>query len=302
MNIIEEIKKLKEKKKAIILAHNYQRPEIQDIADFVGDSLGLAKEAVKTNTEVIIFCGVDFMAESAKVLNPEKIVIHPDKEARCPMAAMVDVESLQILKEEHPDAVVVTYVNTTADVKVESDICCTSANAVKVVKSVRGKKVIFVPDTNLGLYIQRFVPNKDFILWPGCCPTHHKISKDEILELKKSFPRAEIIVHPECTPEVIDIADHIYSTEGMVKHVSRVDTNEFIIGTERELCYRLKKENPTRIIHPIKTAVCPTMKRITIKKVLRSLERLEPRVELSDEIIEGAKIPLQRMVKIGRSE
>ncbi len=179
-DIISKIIKLKERHNAIILAHNYQIPEVQDIADFAGDSLGLAIKATETNAKVIVFCGVDFMAESAKILNPEKIVIHPDKKAQCPMAAMVDVESLGWVKEKNPRAVVVAYVNTTADVKAQTDICCTSSNAVKVIKSVKEKDIIFIPDTNLGLYVKRFIHNKNLILWPGICPTHHKIQKEEI--------------------------------------------------------------------------------------------------------------------------
>ncbi|MBU4256680.1 MAG: quinolinate synthase NadA, partial [Thermoplasmatales archaeon] len=252
--------------------------------------------------DIIIFCGVDFMAESAKILNPEKIVVHPDREAKCPMAQMVDVESLQILKNEHKDAAVVSYVNTTADVKAITDVCCTSSNAVKIIRSLPEKKIIFVPDTNLGLYVQRFIKDKKFILWPGCCPTHHKISKDEILELKKQHQNAQIIVHPECVPEVIDIADFVYSTEGMVKHVKESSSNEFIIGTEQELCYRLKKENPDKTFYSLKTAVCPTMKIITMDKVLKSLEVLKPEVILSKEIIEKAKAPLEKMMRIGRGD
>lgn len=301
-DIISRIIKLKEKHNAIILAHNYQIPEVQDIADFAGDSLGLAIKATETNAKVIVFCGVDFMAESAKILNPEKIVIHPDKKAQCPMAAMVDVESLGWVKEKNPRAVVVAYVNTTADVKAQTDICCTSSNAVKVIKSVKEKDIIFIPDTNLGLYVKRFIHNKNLILWPGICPIHHKIQKEEILKIKEKHPKAEILVHPECRPEVIDIADHVFSTQGMVNYVPKADSKEFIIGTERELCYRLKKENPTKTFYSLKTAICPNMKKITLQKVLKSMESLEPKISLSEEIIQMAKKPLQRMIDIGRGD
>ena len=209
--IIRKIKNLKEKQDIVILAHNYQIPEIQDIADFVGDSLDLSLKATKTDAKNVIFCGVDFMAESAKILNPDKNVIIPDKDAKCPMAAMVDTESLGWLIKDNPDAEVVSYINTTADIKAISDICCTSSNGVKVVKGRSSKKIIFVPDRNLGLYVQRFVPEKEMILWPGICPTHHEISKEEILEIKEEHPNSEIIVHPECRPEVIDMADHAFS-------------------------------------------------------------------------------------------
>ncbi|MFX1297231.1 MAG: quinolinate synthase NadA [Promethearchaeota archaeon] len=301
-SVTKKIKQLKEGKNAVILAHNYQRPEVQDIADFVGDSLGLAQKAKQTNVEVIIFCGVDFMAESAKILNPEKIVVHPDIKAQCPMAAMVDVESLRWVKDDNPHAITIAYINTTADVKAEVDICCTSSNAVKIIKSVKERDIIFIPDTNLGLYVKRFVHNKNIILWPGICPTHHKINKEEIQDLKEEHPMAEIIVHPECQPRVIDLADHVFSTQGMVSYVARVKTEEFIICTERELCYRLKKENPNKIFYSAKSAICPNMKQITLEKVLTSLETLDYEITLSQEIIKKAKIPLQRMIDIGRGD
>jgi quinolinate synthase len=296
------IKQLKNQHNTIILAHNYQLPEIQDIADFLGDSLDLAKKATKTDAENIIFCGVDFMAESAKILNPDKNVIIPDIDATCPMAHMVDAKGLKKLKEQHPDAEVVAYINTTAETKTLADICCTSANGTKIVKSVSSKKVIFVPDKNLGAYIQRLVPEKEMILWPGLCATHHRIRKEDIIKLKKEHPKAEVLVHPECRLEVIDIADHALSTNGMVNHAKQSDCKEFIIGTEKELCYRLKKENPDKEFYPIKSAICPNMKKITLEKVLNSLETLEPKIILSEEIMKKAKIPLQKMMDIGRGD
>ena len=300
--IEDNIKSLKKSQDALILAHNYQIAEIQDIADFVGDSLDLATKATKTDVKNIIFCGVDFMAESAKILNPTKNVIIPDIDAKCPMAGMVDPESLGWMIKENPEGDVVTYVNTTADVKAISDICCTSSNGVKIVKSRTAKKIIFVPDRNLGLYVQRFTPEKEMILWQGICPTHHKISKKEILQIKEKHPKSEILVHPECKPDVIDIADYVFSTNGMVNHVKQSKTNEFIIGTEKELCYRLKKENPEKTFHSLESAICPNMKKITLKKVLKSLESLEPKVELSENILKKAKIPLQRMMDVGRGD
>jgi quinolinate synthase len=300
--IINKIKELKQKNNAIILAHNYQTPDIQDIADFVGDSLDLSLKATKTDAKNIIFCGVDFMAEAAKILNPEKTVIHPDKSAECPMAEMVDAESLSWLIKDNPDAEVVAYINTTAEVKALVDICCTSANGVKIVKSTSSKKVIFVPDTNLGLYIQRSVPEKEMILWPGICSTHHKISKEEILALKKEHPGAEVLVHPECRLEVIDIADKAFSTNGMVNYVKQSKAKEFIIGTEKDMCYRLKKENPEKTFYPVLSAVCPNMKKITLEKVLNSLKTLEPKTILPDDIMKKARLPLQKMMDVGRGD
>ncbi len=292
----QRIKELQKKQNAVILAHNYQNPDIQDIADFIGDSLDLSLKATKTDATVIVFCGVDFMAESAKILNPAKTVILPDKTANCPMAQMVDTESLSWLMKEHPDADVVAYINTTAEVKTLADICCTSANGVKVVKSRAAKKIIFVPDRNLGLYIQNQVPEKKMILWPGICSTHHNIKKEEILVLKNAHPSAEILVHPECQPDVIELADYAFSTNGMVAHVKTSPTNEFIIGTEKGLCYRLEKENPGKKFYPVPSAICPNMKKTTLEKVLKSIATLEPTIELSEEIIKKAQIPLQRMM------
>ncbi|RLF44252.1 MAG: quinolinate synthase, partial [Thermoplasmata archaeon] len=230
MYYVEKLEKLKKERNAIILAHNYQRPEIQDVADFVGDSLALAMKAKQTDADVIVFCGVDFMAESAKIINPDKVVLFPDEKAKCPMAAMIDAESVVKLKEKYGYDVV-SYINTSAAVKAVSDICCTSANAVKVVESVPNG-IIFTPDENLGLYVKRFVKDKDIILWPGFCPTHMGISLKDILKLKKEHPQAEVLAHPECTPEVIDIADKVASTEGMVRYAKETEAKEFIVATE----------------------------------------------------------------------
>ena len=300
--ILDRIKKLKEKNNAIILAHNYQIPVVQDIADFVGDSLDLAMKATNTDAENIIFCGVDFMADSAKILNPDKNVIHPDKKAKCPMAGMVEAESLGWLKKFHSNAKVVSYINTTSDVKAISDICCTSSNGTKIVESLPNRDIIFVPDRNLGLYIQRSIKDKNMILWPGICPTHHNIEKEEILEIKRRHPKAEVLVHPECRPAVIDASDHVFSTNGMVNYVINSDTKEFIIGTEKDLCYRLKKENPGKTFYSLKTAVCPNMKKITLEKVLNSLGSLDPKIKIPNDIMERAKAPLQKMMEVGRGD
>lgn len=303
MSITERIVQLKKERNAVILAHNYQRPEVQDVADFIGDSLALCMQAQKTGAEVIIFCGVDFMAESAVILNPDKIVVHPEKESRCPMAAMVDAESLKAEKEKYPDAAVVSYVNTTAAVKAESDICCTSANAVKVIESLPNKRIIFVPDQNLAMYVKRFVKDKEIIPWPGYCIVHQNyIQKDLILKLKKEHPGAEVMVHPECTPDVIDIADSVFSTEGMVRHAMNSKSKKFIVGTEEGLTYRMKKLMPEKNFYPIPQAICVNMKKITIEKVLGSMETLGPKVTIPEDIVQRARQPLERMIKIGRRD
>ncbi len=296
----EEIARLKKQKNAIILGHNYQRKEVQEVSDFLGDSYGLSVQASKTDAKIIVFCGVDFMAESAKILNPQKTVLHPNLRARCPMAAMVDVKSLRELKAEHPGAPVVSYVNTSADVKAESDICCTSANAVKIVQSLPDKKIIFVPDTNLGLYVQRFVKDKEIVLWPGYCPTHVNIKVDDLKALKKKHPDAEILVHPECTPDVVDFADFAYSTEGIIKHVVSSPKKEFIIGTEANMLHRLRKEAPGKTLYEVPTATCPNMREITLENVRDSLLKMQHKIELPDDIIKRAKVPLERMIAAGR--
>jgi len=296
--LVSKIKRLKRERNIVILAHNYQPPEIQDIADFVGDSLDLSRKATKVSSKYIVFCGVNFMAESAQILNPDKVVLHPSLDARCPMADMVNIKELERLQDENPDALTVAYINTTAETKAMADICCTSANAVHVIKKLDAKKIIFVPDRNLGSYVKRFVVDKEIMIWPGYCHTHENISKDDILRLKSKYPNAEIMVHPECRSDVIDIADFVFSTNGMVKHVRESKAKEFIVGTEKGLCYRLRKENPDKRFYEIDKAVCPDMKKITLEKILASMENLEPRVELSSNVMEMAKKPLDKMLEI----
>jgi len=242
------------------------------------------------------------MAESAKILNPEKTVILPNLDAKCPMAAMVDLESLMWMKQKHPDAAIVSYVNTTAEIKSISDICVTSSNAVNIIKKLEEKTIIFVPDTNLGKYVSKFIKDKEILIWPGICPTHHRIKKDHIISLKKIHPHAEILVHPECNPDVIELADYAFSTQGMINYTKTSQSKEFIIGTEKELCYRLELNNPKKSFYPIDIAVCPNMKKITIQHVLKCLQTLKPIVELSDDIIKNASIPLERMIEFGRSD
>jgi quinolinate synthase len=298
----DAVVQLKKEKDAIILGHNYQRKEVQDVSDFLGDSYGLSVQASKTSSRVIVFCGVDFMAESAKILNPDKTVLHPNLRARCPMAAMVDASSLRALKSEHPGAPVVSYVNTSAEVKAESDICCTSANAVKIVKSLPDRKVIFVPDTNLGLYVQRFVKDKEMVFWPGYCPTHVNITKGSLEALKAQHTEAEILVHPECTPDVIDFADQAYSTEGILRHVQTSPKKEFIIGTEENMIHRLRKEAPGKVFYAVPRATCPNMREISLEDVRDALAKTQFRIELSAEVIRRARMPLERMIAAGRQE
>jgi quinolinate synthase len=242
------------------------------------------------------------MAESAKVLNPSKTVILPEPQAKCPMAAMCDAESLHEVRGKYPDAVVVSYVNTSAACKAETDVCCTSSNAVKVVGKIDAKQIIFVPDCNLGYYVQRFFPEKEIIVWPGFCPTHDLISPEAIVLLKKSHPKALVLVHPECRPEVVDLADKVASTEGILKFARSSEAQEFIISTEGTMTYRLGKENPTKKFYEVEGAVCPTMKMITLDMIIRSLETLEPAIELPEEVMDKARKPLERMMEIGRGD
>ncbi len=300
MSLRDEILAAKEEKDLVLVAHNYQLGVIQDTADYVGDSFGLAKKVSEMDVPYVVFCGVDFMAESAAVLNPEKVVIHPEKTSRCPMAAMVDTEELKSYKEKHPDTAVVSYVNTNIETKAESDICCTSSNAVKVVESVEEDRVLFLPDRNLGNYVKRFVDDKEVDLWEGYCATHDDITVEQIKELLEEHPDAEVVVHPECRPEVVDIADHVGSTAGILKRAKESPSKLMIIGTEREMGHRLRKEVSDKTFIFPGEPVCTNMKKITPEKVLRSLETLEPRVSLDEDTMKRARKPLERMVKVGR--
>jgi quinolinate synthase len=302
MNIIDKIKKLKNEKNAVILAHNYQIPEVQDIADFVGDSLGLSIEAARTDASIIVFCGVHFMAETAKILSPQKIVLLPDKNAGCPMADMIDAGSLKSLQEKHPDAVTVCYVNTTAAVKALCDYCCTSANAQKIMENIlsnhKGKEIIFVPDQFLAQNVSAQVKH-DFIIWEGYCPTHAKILPENIMQAKRLHPKAKVIVHPECRPTVTELADVVTSTEGMSKYIRKAPETDFIIGTETGIIHRMKKENPDKIFYPVtEMAVCPNMKKITLEKVLWSLEDLSYEIAVPTDIMEKARLSIERMLQV----
>lgn len=299
--LIEDIMELKEKRRAVILAHNYQLGEIQDIADFVGDSLELSQNAAQTDARVIVFCGVHFMAETASILCPDKTVLLPDLNAGCPMANMITAEQLIAEKKKHPGATVVCYVNSTAAVKAESDICCTSANAVKVVESVPGDDILFIPDQYLGHYVSTKT-NKNVIFWPGFCPTHARIQPEHIARLKHDYPNARIVVHPECKPGVIAMADEVLSTGGMIRYARREDVHEMIVGTEIGIIHRLRKENPGKKFIPVsEQAVCPNMKLITLEKVLWALEEMAPEVKVPEETRIRAKQAVDRMLAIGRS-
>ena len=299
VTLADRIQKLKEEKDAVILAHNYQIGEVQDIADFVGDSLQLSIEASKVRSSIIVFCGVNFMAETAKILNPDKMVLLPDSNAGCPMADMITADQLRELKGQHPGAVVICYVNSTAEVKALSDICCTSSNAIKVVESVpEDKDIIFIPDKYLGSYVQEKTGRK-MIFWNGWCPTHIRINAKQIIELKKKHLDSEVIVHPENTPEVIEVADRVESTGGMLKYMKNSDNKSFIIGTEVGIIHRLKKENPDKEFIPAFTkAICPDMKLTNLEKILWSLEGEETKIEVPEDIAVRAKSAIDRMIAL----
>jgi len=296
--LIRDITALKVDKKAVLLAHNYQLGEVQDIADYVGDSLELARTAAETDAEVIVFCGVHFMAETASILCPGKKVLLPNSNAGCPMADMITAEDLRQMKKEIPGATVVCYVNTTAEVKAESDICCTSANAVEVVESLPPGEIIFVPDQYLGKYVESRTGRR-MHLWPGFCPTHARITPGDIVDLRKDYPEAKVLVHPECRPEVIALADEALSTGGICRYARESEACEIIVGTEIGIIYRLKKENPTKVFIPIsEQAICPDMKLITLEKIRDSLKTIAPEVSVSDEIRSKAKAAVDRMLEV----
>jgi len=320
--IVEEILKLKEQRRAIIIAHNYQREEVQEIADFTGDSLELSRQAAEVDCDVIVFCGVNFMAESASILSPEKTVLLPELEANCPMADMIRVSgerkvwktfpgyeeqpafvfphdfTLLDMKEKYPGVPVVTYVNTTADVKAESDICCTSANVVKVVESVDSDTVICVPDRNLSAWAQKNT-GKKIITWDGFCHVHDRVTADDVERARKEHPDAVLMAHPECRLEVLELADHVTSTSGMLRYAKASDAKEFIVGTEVGLLYRLRKENPDKIFHPLrKDMICPNMKKTRLESVLFALKEMKHEVKVPEDIRIKAVKALDKMLEI----
>jgi quinolinate synthase len=296
-----QIRQLARERNALLIAHNYQRDEVQAVADITGDSLALSMEAARTDREVIVFCGVHFMAESAAILAPEKTVLLPRPDSGCPMADMVTAEGLIALKAEHPDATVVTYVNSSAAVKAESDICCTSSNAISVARSLPAKKLLMVPDRNLGRYIARQVPEKDYIFWEGYCPTHDRLKTEEIVKAKADNPDALFMAHPECRPEILDLADHICSTSGMYEFARSNPATTFIVGTEEGILWRLRKENPDKtFIIPSRGLICPNMKLTSLDDILKSLETLEPRITVPEPVRLRALTALERMLAVPR--
>ncbi len=298
-DLARKIMALKKKRNAVILVHNYQLPEVQEIADYRGDSLELSRIAAKTEAGVIVFCGVHFMAETASILSPDKLVIMPDIGANCPMANMMSAAQLRALKKDHPLAMTVGYVNTSAEVKAELDVCCTSTNAVAVVKALKdAPEIIFVPDKYLGDYVAKNTGRK-LICWEGHCPTHIRITPEDILREQKFHPKAKVIVHPECLPAVVDMADSALSTSQMCKFVKDSPAKEFIVGTEVGIIYRLKQDNPDKEFYPAsERAVCPNMKRTTQEKVLFALEELREEVRVSDDIRRRAQKAINRMLEI----
>ena len=296
--LLEKINKLKDIRRAVILAHNYQPGEIQDLADFCGDSLGLSIKASETDAEVIVFCGVRFMAETAAILSPEKTVLLPDKHAGCPLADMITATQLRKLKEKHPDAVVVCYVNSTAQVKAESDYCCTSANAAEVVESIPAeKKIIFVPDQHLGRFAMEKT-GRELVLWPGYCATHVMISKEAVEETKAKYPEAIVMAHPECSEPVKEISDEILSTGQMLRFAGKSDAKQFIIATEKGIIHTLKKQNPeAEFIAASDRAICPNMKLISPAKIIAALEDMQYKITVPQDIRTRAKKALDRMVE-----
>ncbi len=300
--IEEEIAALKKERNAVILAHNYQIGEIQDIADFVGDSLRLAQEAARTKADVILFCGVHFMAETASILCPDKKVLVPDMEAGCSLADMIRPEDVRAWKEKHPNGLVVAYVNTSAAVKAESDYCCTSANAVKVVASIPAdKEILFIPDFFLGTYVKQQTGRQNMELWRGYCPTHMVIQSREIDKIRAEHPKAEFIMHPECgcLTKSMHLADKILSTEGMTRYVKESSSQEFIVATETGILHRLQKDNPGKTFIPASAqAVCTYMKMNTLEKVVNSLEKLQYEVKVPADLAKRAYLPIERMLQI----
>lgn len=297
--LVDEIRRLKKERNAIILAHNYQMPEVQDIADVVGDSYALSRHAASTDSDVIVFCGVHFMAESAKILSPDKTVLLPAKDAGCPMADMVTAPRLREMKAKYPEAAVVCYVNSSAEVKAESDICCTSSNALKVVQSVKNKQIIFVPDENLGSYVASKVPEKEFILWRGFCITHKRVKAAEVEKIRELHPNAKILMHPECEPEVQKLADFLGSTSEIIKHAGEIPERDIIIGTEEGVLHILRKQNPHKNFYLLSTGlICTNMKKTRLEDVHNALLNMQHEIQVDEDIRLKALKTLEEMLKI----
>lgn len=297
--LIHEIDRLKKERNAIIVAHNYQNDEVQDIADAMGDSFYLSKVCAKSDASVIVFCGVHFMAESAKILSPGKTVLLPESQAGCPMADSITPEDVRRLKRLYPKAAVVCYINTSADVKAESDICCTSSNAIDVVRSVDEEEVLFIPDRNLGAFVAKHVPEKHVVLYDGCCATHCRFGSKEVLEAKQLYPDAAVAVHPECEPEVTSIADYVGSTSGIIDYCRSSEKRRFIIGTEMGVIHKLKSDNPDKEFYIASTRlVCSNMKMTTLNSVYKSLKENKTVIEVEESVRRRAAGCLERMLKI----
>jgi len=295
----EKIRALKKEKNALIVAHNYQIDAVQEIADVVGDSFALSKYCATASQDIIVFCGVHFMAESAKILSPRKTVLLPERTAGCPMADMVTAADVQELKRRHPRAAVVCYINTSAAVKAECDICCTSSNAVKVIQSLKEEEIIFVPDKNLGSYIAAQVPEKKMIIWEGFCVTHHRVTVEEVIRVREAHPDALVLVHPECRPEVVALADFVGSTKQIIDFATASAEKKFIIGTEMGVLYRLKKDNPEKTFYLLSPGlICPNMKKTTLKSVYSALQQMQYSIEVAEEILIKARSALERMLQV----
>ena len=297
----EQIAKLKREKDAVILAHYYVDGEVQEIADYVGDSYFLAEIATKVPESVILFCGVSFMGESAKILNPGKKVVMADRHADCPMAHMVDIDKIRKVRAEHPDAAVVCYVNSTAEIKAESDVCVTSSNALKIVRKLPNKEIFFIPDENLGRYVAQQVPEKTFIFNDGFCNVHKSIHKEAVLQAKQAHPEAIVLAHPECTMDVLELADFVGSTSQIIDYATKSEEQAFLICTEMGVFYELMQKNPDKKFYSVvHRQLCPDMKRVSLENVLSSLESLEPEVTLGEEMRIKAEAPLKRMLELAK--
>ena len=300
MEMIQEIDRMKKEKNAVIVAHNYQIDDVQDLADIVGDSLKLSQYCASTDADIVVFCGVHFMAESAKLLSPEKTVLLPEVHAGCPMADMVTGKALRKEKKKYPDAAVVCYINSTAEVKAECDICCTSSNALRVVKSLPNKEILFVPDQNLGSYIAKQIPGKTIHLWQGYCITHHRVLKGDVEKARTLHPDALLLAHPECRPEVVELADFVGSTAQIIEYAKNSPNKKFLIGTEMGIMHKLKKDSPDKLFYLLSTGlVCPNMKKTTVESVYLALKKMRYEINLDKDVAEGAGKALEAMLAVG---
>ena len=295
----EKILKLKKEKNAIILAHLYQIPEVQEIADYVGDSYYLSQVARDAKEDLIIFCGVKFMAESAKVLSPDKTVILPAPNAGCPMADMAEVEDVEEMIKEYPDAFKVCYINSSYEVKALCDASVTSSSALNIMNNIPNKQILFLPDQNLGGYIAEFFPEKEFILWRGFCPTHHRITAEDVLNAKQEHPNVKVLAHPECSKEVRELSDYLGSTSGIIDYATKCEDNEFIIATEEGVLHQLQKKNPNKKFYFPEMMVCPNMKKTTLQDIYDALDGKREEVVLDEEIRQKALTSIENMHKLG---